>query len=463
VHTRNLPFADLEERTRLLYEDGLRRLERLEAARRQQSEQTKAPQRSASAGPSRFEMLYSDANRRDEERKLWQKCHEREELDMCRLKVGARASQCQREAPTEIVALSMKDSEKSRPAVNAVTRNEQSSASTSKLHTAYEAPLPAHSALVLLEDALPVQNGTSGRDPSHIPVVALTRIRNERVSSKQLSDQARQSSQSRTPRGSSPISRTGSERPRCVVASARSQSRTPRATSARSSEKPGQERSSKPTSNFAAEHVPTCSRNVAPAASPIGQSKAGHERFPSKDLQRGASTPPQSRTCRATCTSVNSKTGSTELSSGVPAEAAEAPARKQTPRASPASLASGNRGSARGTTPPPRAKTPPRVDLARAPLAGNAGGATPRAKISQRDGDRTPPKASTPRATPRADKSANTPRSVTPRGITPPRARTPPSARTSHKAQALSRSDPMFVEPRKASRSAALRTGAWPK
>lgn len=79
--------ADLVERTRRLYEDGLQRIERLEVARRLHNQQLKAPRRSASTGPSRFEMLYSDASRREEERKQLQECHERDELDMCRLQL----------------------------------------------------------------------------------------------------------------------------------------------------------------------------------------------------------------------------------------------------------------------------------------------------------------------------------------------------------------------------------------
>lgn len=96
-----LSEAELMDRTRRLYEDGLQRLERLEVARQQNNQQRKdqAPRRSVSSGPSRFEMLYSDASRREEDRRHLQERHERDELEMCRLQLQAtprRASTARR-------------------------------------------------------------------------------------------------------------------------------------------------------------------------------------------------------------------------------------------------------------------------------------------------------------------------------------------------------------------------------
>ncbi|CAJ1385606.1 unnamed protein product [Effrenium voratum] len=139
VHaSRNLSAADLEERTRRLYEDGLQRIERLEEARRQQqSLEYKAPVRSASSGPSRFELLYGDASRREEERKLWQEYQQKEELDMCQRNKSPRNHEA-----------TMKRSASARNC-----RTPRRHDAGDELEEAREAPLPGHSALVPAQSA----------------------------------------------------------------------------------------------------------------------------------------------------------------------------------------------------------------------------------------------------------------------------------------------------------------------
>jgi len=103
VHTARLSSAAaiLEERTRRLYEDGMQRQERLQEAQRAARESTKVQTVArTSGGVSRFDLLYSDASRRDDDRKLWQEQHEKEELERYRQRSTSKPTPRKREMST---------------------------------------------------------------------------------------------------------------------------------------------------------------------------------------------------------------------------------------------------------------------------------------------------------------------------------------------------------------------------
>ncbi|CAE7509193.1 ANP2 [Symbiodinium microadriaticum] len=470
VHTRTLSVADLELRTRRLYEDGLQRLQRLEERRLQESQPTEAPRRSASAGPSRFEMLYSDATRRDEDRKFWQKCHEKEELEMSQHQLAVKAPQCKRQVWAQRTPTPQK-------APNSA-RNHQRGAATAdvdELQMAQEAPLPAHSALVLPGQCLPERDllpgGGSGRHQPKIPTVALNRAnRNEGPAQGTPSGTAVRRAQSPVPvpGATSPLAAGSKLQSEPSAAASPSRSQTPRQrpqTRAGNSNGGKERASSAPRSSAAGTPVaePTSGRPGvaakdglrAPRAEDLAAAGAKRGQSPMPHTPRAAASPVDG--AKARCARTSDRLSPTRAPE-------EADTRSSSRAARATAICTPKVGPKKDATPPPRSKTPPPNAQAGLRPSGTMpserGASTPPTKESPPERDKTP------KATPRASGKASTPRaafSKAGRGTTPPPAKARDSAKTPPKAQRNDTVQRPQEAPRAASRSGAIRTGAWPR
>eukprot|EP00439_Symbiodinium_sp_Y106_P010443 s3616_g1.t1 len=373
---------------------------RAQERRHQESQPTEAPRRSASARPSRFEMLYSDATRRDEDRKFWQKCHEKEELEMSQRQLAVKAPQCKRQVSAQRTPTPQK--------APSSARNHQRAAATTdvdELQMAQEAPLPAHSSLVLpgqcLEREL-LPGGGSGRHQPKIPTVALNRTgRNEGLAQGHPSGTALRRAQSPVPvpRASSPLSagsKLQSEPSTAAASPSRSQTPRQRCQTRTGNGNGGKERaSSAPRSSAACTPVaePTSGRPGvaardglrAPRAEDLVAAGAKRVQSPMPHTPRAVTSPVDGT--KARCTRAGDRLSPTHATE-------EADTHSQSRAARATAVCSPKVGPARDATPPPRSKTPPPNAQAGLRPSGTMpserGANTPRTKASPPERDKTP-------------------------------------------------------------------------
>ncbi|CAE7917158.1 ANP2 [Symbiodinium sp. KB8] len=368
--------------------------------RLQESQPTEAPRRSASAGPSRFEMLYSDATRRDEDRKFWQKCHEKEELEMSQHQLAVKAPQCKRQVWAQRTPTPQK-------APNSA-RNHQRGAATAdvdELQMAQEAPLPAHSALVLPGQCLPERDllpgGGSGRHQPKIPTVALNRAnRNEGPAQGTPSGTAVRRAQSPVPvpGATSPLAAGSKLQSEPSAAASPSRSQTPRQrpqTRAGNSNGGKERASSAPRSSAAGTPVaePTSGRPGvaakdglrAPRAEDLAAAGAKRGQSPMPHTPRAAASPVDG--AKARCARTSDRLSPTRAPE-------EADTRSSSRAARATAICTPKVGPKKDATPPPRSKTPPPNAQAGLRPSGTMpserGASTPPTKESPPERDKTP-------------------------------------------------------------------------